>query len=132
MRLAGRWLRRFVLALVLLLAVPALADDAQALFRQHRSHVWVELGGRVARLLPDDRQGARHQRFIVQTESGVTLLVAHNIDLAQRVPVRVGDAVKLRGEYIWNRQGGILHWTHRDPQQRHPGGWIETPQGRVE
>lgn len=128
----GRWLRPILLTLALLLAVPAQADDAQTLFRQHQSHVWVEVSGRVARLLPDDNQGARHQRFVVRTESGVTLLVAHNIDLAQRAPVRVGDTVTLRGEYIWNRQGGILHWTHRDPKQRHPGGWIVTPQGRVE
>lgn len=128
----GRWLRPILLTLALLLVVPAQADDAQTLFRQHQSHVWVEVSGRVARLLPDDNQGARHQRFVVRTESGVTLLVAHNIDLAQRAPVRVGDTVTLRGEYIWNRQGGILHWTHRDPKQRHPGGWIVTPQGRVE
>lgn len=126
------WLRRALLLLALLLALPVWADQAQNLFEQHRSHVWVDVSGRVARLLPDDNQGSRHQRFIVRTESGLTLLVAHNIDLAQRAPVRVGDSVKLRGEYIWNRQGGILHWTHRDPRERHPGGWIETPQGRVE
>ena len=76
------------------------------------------------RLLPDDREGSRHERFIVRVEGGVTVLVAHNIDLAPRVPVAVGDSVELRGEYEWNDQGGVINWTHRDPDGRRAAGWI--------
>lgn len=83
-------------------------------------------GGKVVRVLPDDNDGSRHQRFIVRLSSGRTLLIAHNIDLAPRVPsIRVGDTVSFNGEYEWNDKGGVIHWTHRDPQNRHQAGWIE-------
>lgn len=98
-------------------------------FRAHRSNVEVEAGGRVARVLPDDREGARHERFIVRV-GDVSVLVAHNLDLAPRVPVAQGDSVELRGEYEWTPKGGVIHWTHRDPDGRHQAGWIRH-QGRL-
>jgi hypothetical protein len=79
----------------------------------------------VMRLLPDDTEGARHQRFLVRVEDGLTILVAHNRDLAARVPVQAGDSVVLQGEYVWNPRGGVIHWTHHDPEHRHQPGWIE-------
>ena len=94
--------------------------------RDWRSGQQVQGGGEVIRVLSDDIDGSRHQRFIVRLNSGRTLLIAHNIDLAPRVPsVRVGDTVSFNGEYEWNDKGGVIHWTHRDPQNRHQAGWIE-------
>ena len=93
-------------------------------FRGRRSNVELITRGRVTRVLPDDREGARHQRFLVRVAGPVSLLVAHNLDLAERVPVSPGDSVELRGEYEWNDRGGVLHWTHRDPDGRHEAGWI--------
>ena len=81
--------------------------------------------GRVIKLLSDDNDGSRHQRFIVRLNSGRTLLVSHNIDLAPRIDsLRTGDTVSFYGEYEWNAKGGVMHWTHHDPRGRHPGGWI--------
>lgn len=80
----------------------------------------------VVKILPDDNNGSRHQRFIVKLNSGRTLLVAHNIDLAQRIDtLRPGDTIAFYGEYEWNQKGGVMHWTHHDPQGRHPDGWIK-------
>lgn len=101
----------------------AAGQVAQA-FRSQQSDVVVETAGRVERVLSDDREGSRHQRFVVLIDGGMTVLVAHNIDLAPRVPLAVGDSVELRGEYEWNTQGGVIHWTHHDPDGRRPGGWI--------
>ena len=81
--------------------------------------------GTVVRILPDDNDGSRHQRFILRLASGRTLLIAHNIDLAPRIRgIREGDTVEFHGEFRSNPQGGVIHWTHHDPQGRHPGGWL--------
>ena len=95
-------------------------------YRDRLSNVIVEdVTGTVDRLLTDDLKGSRHQRFIVRIAGGHTVLVVHNIDLAPRVnSLRVGDRVSVKGEYEWNDQGGLIHWTHRDPHSRHEDGWI--------
>jgi hypothetical protein len=94
-------------------------------FEQQTSNVQVEGQGVVRRVLSDDNDGSRHQRFIVALGSGQTLLISHNIDLARRVAgLREGDTVSFGGEYEWNPEGGVIHWTHRDPTKRHPAGWI--------
>lgn len=95
-------------------------------YRNGVSDLIVEGTGRVERLLSDDLEGSRHQRFILRLESGQTLLVSHNIDVAPRIDaLRTGDTVRFRGEYEWNQQGGILHWTHDDPKDWHADGWLE-------
>lgn len=89
------------------------------------SGVMLDAAGTVQRALADDNEGSRHQRFILALPSGHTVLVAHNIDLAPRVPLDGGDPVSVHGQYEWNERGGVLHWTHHDPDGRHEGGWIE-------
>lgn len=82
--------------------------------------------GIVVRILPDDNDGSRHQRFIIRLASGQTLLVAHNIDLAARVArLKTGDTVEFNGEFETNPQGGVIHWTHHDPQGTHIDGWLK-------
>ncbi len=94
--------------------------------REQRGNLQVEVQASVSKLLKDDNNGSRHQRFIVSLSSGHTLLVAHNIDLAARINnLQPGDAVTIYGEYEWNPQGGVMHWTHRDPAGRHIAGWIK-------
>lgn len=100
-------------------------------FRNGRSNVQVSGVGRVVRVLSDDDKGSRHQRFLLELESGHSLLVAHNIDLAPRVDnLREGEQLEFYGEYEWNKKGGVIHWTHHDPKGKHPGGWLKY-HGRV-
>jgi hypothetical protein len=100
-------------------------SDITRLFRERQSGVVVEGVGSVEKLLPDDLDGSRHQRFILRLAPGSTLLVSHNIDLAPRIEsLRVGDEVRFRGQYEWNERGGVVHWTHHDPAGERPGGWL--------
>ena len=95
-------------------------------FRDRESDVQVEGEGVVERVLKDDDEGSRHQRFIVRLASGQTVLVSHNIDLAPRVEgLGEGDDVSFYGEYVWNERGGVIHWTHHDPKGRHVAGWVK-------
>lgn len=98
---------------------------AERLYEARRSGVVLEGSGTVERVLADDLDGSRHQRLILRLDSGHTLLVSHNIDLAPRVAdVERGDELSFRGQYEWNDRGGVVHWTHHDPQGRRPGGWL--------
>jgi hypothetical protein len=102
------------------------ADQVAAAFENGRSNVQVQGSGNVTKILADDNDGSRHQRFIVRLASGQTVLVSHNIDLANRVTsLQTGDLIEFYGEYEWNAKGGVIHWTHRDPRRGHVDGWIK-------
>ena len=98
----------------------------QEAFKEQKYNLQVEGQGKVIKLLSDDLDGSKHQRFIIELNSGQTLLVAHNIDLAPRIKaLQVGDTVIFYGEYEWNPEGGVIHWTHHDPAGEHVGGWLK-------
>ncbi|MEN2701373.1 DUF3465 domain-containing protein, partial [Vibrio cholerae] len=118
----------FWLVLTSCFSVSLYANDAvlQQAYQSQQSDLQVQGLGQVVKVLPDDNDGSRHQKFILKLNSGQTLLVAHNIDLAPRIPnLKVGDSVEFYGEYEWNKKGGVLHWTHKDPQNRHAHGWLK-------
>ncbi len=103
------------------------------LYRDGISDAIVTDAGVIVHVLPDDNDGSRHQRFLVEVDhTDVTLKIAHNIDLAPRVPAQKGDRLRFKGEYEWNDMGGALHWTHHDPKQWREGGWIEHEGKRYE
>jgi hypothetical protein len=62
---------------------------------------WIEDTGFVRRLLQDDDDGSRHQRFIIQLSNRQTLLIAHNIDVAERIPLSLGDRPRSAGRGGW-------------------------------
>lgn len=108
-------------------AAAASSEDAvlASAFEKRASGLQVRGQGTVTQVLADDNDGSRHQRFIVRLRSGQTVLMAHNIDLAPRIAtLDEGDSVSFNGEYEWNPQGGVVHWTHLDPAGRHEAGWI--------
>lgn len=98
----------------------------QQAFDRRQSNIQVQAEGRVKAVLADDNEGSRHQKFILGLENGLTVLVAHNIDLAPRIKnIEKGDTVEFYGEYEYTEKGGVIHWTHHDPQNRHVGGWLK-------
>lgn len=95
-------------------------------YQNKQSNVQVQGSGKVIKVLSDDNSGSRHQRFILKLPSNLTVLVAHNIDLANKIiDLKAGDNVEFYGEYEWNNKGGVIHWTHKDPRGKHKDGWLK-------
>ena len=95
-------------------------------YHDKQSNVQVQGVGKVTRILADDNNGSRHQKFLLKLPSKLTLLVAHNIDLSKKIEnLNEGDEVEFFGEYEWNNKGGVLHWTHHDPRKKHEDGWLK-------
>ncbi len=121
------------------ISTPSVAVDASAgmerieqAFAHRESGVPVTVDATVEKTLRDDSKGDRHQRFLIRLPNGRKLLVAHNIDIAERADVSAGDPIRLRGQFEWNERGGVIHWTHRAPRGDHPGGWLELHGQRIE
>ena len=128
----GQGVRRVGILFLLLLSsacAPATSDNAavERDYAEKRSTVEVTAEGMVTRVLADESgPSGLHQRFIVRlVGSTQTVLVENNVTIGQRAPVLVGDDVMVHGEYVWNDQGGLIHFTHHDPAPAHEGGWIE-------
>jgi hypothetical protein len=94
-------------------------------FENQRSGVWVEAGGEVVHILPNDDKPPRHQNFLVEVAPNHTVKVSHNVDIAPRAPVTKGLRIRFRGRYEYNEKGGVVHWTHRDPSGAKTGGHLE-------
>jgi hypothetical protein len=91
----------------------------------HHSNQLIYQQGIVWKILQDDNEGSRHQKFIVKLSNDQTLLISHNIDLAKRIPdLQNNDSIIFKGEYEWNRKGGVVHWTHKDPKGKHADGFL--------
>jgi hypothetical protein len=102
------------------------AISLEQAIQQRTSNVQVKGTGTVIRLLKDDNRGSRHQKFILKLASNKTILIAHNIDLAPRInAISTDDIIAFYGEYEWNNKGGVVHWTHHDPNGHHIGGWLK-------
>ncbi|MDI1308726.1 MAG: DUF3465 domain-containing protein [Methylotenera sp.] len=92
----------------------------------HRNLPQVQGSGVVVKLLKDDTNGLQHQKFLLKVSDNITILIAHNIDLAPRVDdIHEGDTVSFKGEYVYTPKGGTVHWTHKDPRGNHAAGWLE-------
>lgn len=128
-----KWILLLLLTIMGTLSVSANANDDQLkqAFDNQQSDIQIQGSGTVIRLLPDDNKGSKHQKFIIRLQSKQTLLVSHNIDLAPRIQrLSVGDPIEFYGEYEWNKKGGVIHWTHHDPANRHANGWLKH-QGKI-
>lgn len=68
--------------------------------------------GKITKILEDDNDSTPHQRFIIEPDSGHTVLIAHSLTRAYRIPVNIGDEIEVHGSYVWNKYGGLIHNTH--------------------
>jgi hypothetical protein len=104
-------------------------------WRRQLSHVEVTASGSVARVLgTSSGPSGVHESFLVHLRGagghGLTVRVEDNVDLTGPIPLAAGDDVEVRGEYIYDSSGGLIHYTHNDPRGRHPGGYVRA-EGRT-
>ena len=95
-----------------------------------RAGIMVQHWGTVSRTMLDDKGVDKLQKFLVTLENGHLLLFAHDLSIAQRVPIATGDRIEFRGRFDWNDVGGLIHRTHHDPQMSFEDGWLRH-NGRV-
>jgi hypothetical protein len=83
--------------------------------------------GKVADILGtrSGRSGS-HEGFLLKLDGDcdLTLKVETNVSITGPVPIRRGEIVIVKGEYVYDPLGGILHWTHHDPEGRHIAGYV--------
>src|SRR5271165_1649946 len=112
---------------------PASSGNAAvyAAWQQQRSGVEVTASGSVAKVLGIRRgPSGVHQGFLLHLRGaegrGLTVRVEDNVDITGPIPLRPGDALEVRGEYIFDPRGGLIHYTHHDPRGRHASGYVRT------
>lgn len=75
--------------------------DTQQAIDKKLNKVFVLDQGTVEKVYPDDNTGLKHQVFDLRTTSGKLVRVAHNTDVAERVPnLRQGLQLAIKGEFI--------------------------------
>ncbi|UOF02739.1 DUF3465 domain-containing protein [Bdellovibrio reynosensis] len=78
----------------------------------------------VVKVLPDDRNGREHQKWVVRLSNGQEMQAVYNSDMCPRVPVKAGDVIAMGGEFIWTNKGPLLHWLHGDPRGNRTDGYV--------
>ncbi len=92
--------------------------------KDHLKHVEVIVKAKVYKMLSYDLYGLPHERFLIKLNNNSTVLIAHDLKMAPCVPLKANDDVTIKGEYIWNNLGGVIHWTHHTDTAFHVGGYI--------
>lgn len=109
------------------IGVDEAASDADILraIRDQRRVNFLEGGSMtVTKVLPDDNNGLKHQKWVVRLTNGTTLQAVYNSDMCPRVPIKVGDVIAMGGMFIWTNSGPMLHWLHHDPRGNRPDGYV--------
>ncbi|CAN5587272.1 hypothetical protein BH11CYA1_BH11CYA1_24920 [soil metagenome] len=107
--------------------VPFQVDDTQIIQAQSQQARKVELTvtAPIEKLLREEDYREPHQRFLLALSNGTSVLVANDLEYGTFAPVQAGNIVRIKGEYIWNERGGVLHWTHKSDEPRHESGYID-------
>jgi hypothetical protein len=124
--------RRLVVPAVAVAAALAISGcgdpkpDNSGFVRDLDDHIAAEVtvSGTVTALLPDSNGPAGpHEDFDVSV-AGHRVEIDHNLTLAPRVPVRLGDVVTVHGQFEPDPGHPVIHYTHHATGS-HPGGWIK-------
>lgn len=107
-------------------AIPAGQKDLAAAQDAHRGADFIEVSGvTVTDVLPDDTFGSRHQKWVVTLANGRNVAGVYNIDVTPRLPLKIGDVIGMGGQFIYDRDGGLMHWLHEDSRGHRQNGYVE-------
>ena len=111
-------------------AAQTVADDTAvcSAYQAGRSRVEVVADGTVTRVFGvAPGVVSPHEGFLMRLSTGCNVIVRveANTAFTGSFPIARGDRVTVKGEYEFYPRGGVIHWTHRDPRNRHEGGFIE-------
>ena len=104
-----------------------LSDTLSQTLQSKKNLTYVEIKeAYVVKILKNDNHGSRHQRWILRTSSGEMITAIYNIDLAEEIPLKVGDKISLAGELAFGsrKKDPIIHWLHADPQKKRVDGYV--------
>ncbi len=110
-------------------SISTTSDNSEILkdIAQNNTVRYIEVSDlKVIQLLNDDTSGNRHQKWIAQFANGQKILGVYNIDLAEKIPLKMGDVIGMGGELVFNRNGGgpLMHWIHADPHHSRRDGYV--------
>ena len=82
--------------------------------------------GHVIRVFHDSHDHGNFQLFNIRLESGESMLIKHNIDIAPKIKnLQAGDAIEFYGIYERHIKRGVITSTHHDPKHQGKDGWIK-------
>lgn len=91
----------------------------------------VTVTGPVTAIEPDSNGlHGPHERFLVSV-AGTAVEVDHNLDLAPRAPLEVGETVTVHGQFEPDPGRPVIHDTHHSTGS-HEGGWVDAGGQRYE
>lgn len=81
----------------------------------------------VTRVFGESKEdGVRYQLFNIRLDSGESMLLKHNIDIASKLKnVHTGDKIEFYGIYEQHIKRGVITSTHHDPKHQGADGWIK-------
>lgn len=103
-------------------------QDVSYYLENKKDSYYIEITqAKVVKVLEDDQEDIKHQKWLVRLPSNHTLLAIYNIDYYERVPIQEGDEISLAGELGHNDQTGkpFIHWLHLDDTGKRPYGYVK-------
>jgi hypothetical protein len=94
-------------------------------WQQRLSGVQLSLEGKISRVFSSMETEAGQQKFSLQLAQGQVVTVIHDVRLGSAIEdLAEGEIIEVFGEYQWAPDGGVIHWTHRDPEGNRQAGWV--------
>jgi hypothetical protein len=118
-----------VIALAACSGQPEQPDNAQvcSAYGQGASDVEVIAQGTIVAMLGESEgRSGEHEGFLLKLRKQCDMLlrIEVNTDITGPIPLHPGETAIVKGQYETDATGGVIHWTHHDPEGRHVGGYI--------